>query len=87
MRGQDNESLIKKIKEGRCKELILRKDIVIRAGTTLTPAPTNTRRSGAGHFSTTIGLSRDSSGNLTYSLDPSNTEDIEQLISRWFLVI
>lgn len=85
---QDQESLIKKIKEGKCRELILRKDIVIPAGTSLKRKPhsTTTRRSQhcyVGDFT----LSRESWGEVRYAIDPSSWEDTERLISNWFIVI
>jgi hypothetical protein len=78
--------LLEKIRRGGC-EILLRKDLVIPAGTVLTVAPKKTVRSGPGHFDTTIGLSKDSSGSLTYFIDPSGGEDTEQLINEWFIVI
>lgn len=81
------DNIIEKIRKGEACEIILRRDLVIPAGTVLTPAAKKTERIGPGHFSATIGLSRDSSGSLTYSIDPSAGEDTEQLINKWFIVI
>lgn len=47
----------------------LLKDIVIPAGTIFNQAPCKTQRHGDDHFSHVIGLSNDSSGDLTYCID------------------
>lgn len=81
------DELLNKIRRGECKEIILRKAIVIPAGTSFKTAAKMTTRNGEGHFSATIGLSKDTSGSIEYCVDPSAGEDSEQLINEWFLVI
>jgi len=79
--------LIEKLRSGKCSEVILRTDLVIPAGNVLRTAPRETRRVGSGHYSAVIGLSKDSYGDLTYSIDPSSEKDAERLINEWFIVI
>ena len=47
----------------------LLKDIVIPAGTVFSQSAWKTVRHGGDHFTHTIGLSSDSSGDLTYCID------------------
>lgn len=58
---------------------VLKKDIIIPAGTVFQQAPTHTDRIGEGHISHVIGLTKDSSGELTYCLDPG-----DPAIEDWF---
>jgi len=51
------------------KKFVLLKDIVIPKGTVLTRAPAVTKRD-QHHFGCTVGLSRNTCGDFTYSLDP-----------------
>lgn len=61
--------------------VLLKKDIIIKAGTVLTKAPTKTERIGDGHVECTFGLSKNSFGTVTYSIeDPSELEE-------WFEVV
>ena len=48
---------------------ILKKDIVIKAGTIMHEAPIKTTRHGDCHFQCCIGLSDDSHGFFTYCID------------------
>lgn len=59
---------------------ILLQDIVIPAGTVFTEAPAVTQRFGNGHIQTIIGLSPNTSGDFTYSLDPECVEEMQE----WF---
>jgi len=61
------------------EEIILKKDIVIPAGTVFTRAPMETKRYGNGHFEAGIGLSADSSGNIVYCID-----DMGEEFKEWF---
>lgn len=57
---------------------ILLKDIVIKAGTAMEVAPSKTERS-EGHFGCTIGLTKDSTGDFIYYVDPDDPE-----LNEWF---
>lgn len=57
---------------------ILKKDIVIKAGTVFDTAPIKTERPGDGHIETIIGLTKNSYGALCYSFD--NLEEVQE----WF---
>ena len=80
------EDLLKAIEKG-AKEIILRKDLVILAGTIFTEAPSFTKRLGPGHYSATIGLSKDSFGTIGYFIDTKAKQDSQRLLDEWFLVI
>jgi len=54
---------------------ILKKDIVIKAGTILYEAPTKTVRQGGCHFECCIGLSNDSHGFFTYCIDDQTLDE------------
>lgn len=67
---------------------VLRRDIVIPAGTLFSRAPIKTERFGEGHIQCDIGLSKDTSGSLTYCLDDSIDEkQFNLLMKEWFLEI
>jgi len=57
---------------------VLLQDIVIPAGTVFDTAPDKTTRA-EGHFSHVIGLTNDTSGDLTYYIDPDDPE-----MKEWF---
>lgn len=57
---------------------ILLQDIIIKAGTVFTEAPNESFRC-KGHFNHVIGLSNDTSGDLTYYIDPDDPE-----LKEWF---
>lgn len=59
--------------------IVLKKDIVIPAGTVFSKAPKKTERYGSDHYSVTIGLTDDTSGELTYCIAQS-----EQQLREWF---
>lgn len=59
--------------------LYLKKPIVIPAGTVFHSAAGVTRMLGAGQFETTLGLTKDSYGTLTYSVD-----DDRERLQEWF---
>lgn len=61
------------------KKLRLLKDIVIPAGTVFDCCDGNTRRFVSGNYETTIGLSKDSSGSVTYGFEPLDKDLVE-----WF---
>jgi hypothetical protein len=65
------------------KPLYLKKDLVIPAGTKFDTAPTQTQRAGEGHFITSLGLSKDSSGDLVYFAGAPESEERLQL-QEWF---
>jgi hypothetical protein len=65
------------------KPLYLLKDIVIPAGTRFDEAPEKTERACDGHVSHIIGLSKDSSGDLTYFAGEPGSIEREQL-KEWF---
>lgn len=62
------------------REMVLKKDIVIPAGTVFSRAPVKTERVGDQHFSHIIGLTNDSSGDLTYFIDPD-----DPALDEWFM--
>jgi len=61
------------------KNIVLKKDIVIPAGTVFTRAPRKTERYENGHFEAGIGLSADSSGSVVYCID-----DMGEEFKEWF---
>jgi hypothetical protein len=58
---------------------VLKKDIVIPAGTVLNKAPYKTVRT-SDHYDCIVGLSGDTSGVFTYDIDPSCEGQLEE----WF---
>ena len=52
----------------------LLKDIVIPKGTIFYKAPGNTIRTGDGHISHLFGLTKDTTGEVTYLIDPADTK-------------
>ena len=87
MSRNPNEYLIRKLRDGKVQEIVLRKDLVIKRGTVFQVAPTVTRREGEGHFAAEIGLTKDTSGTVSYSIDPSAVADLDKLLNEWFIVI
>ena len=60
-------------------DLVLLKDLVIPAGTVFSTAANKVERFGEGHVETTIGLTDNSSGDVTYYVG----DDKEEL-KEWF---
>ena len=60
----------------------LLKDIAIPAGTIFEDAPMRTRRFGKYHTEHILGLSKDTSGEVTYHVDPD-----DPMIREWFEVL
>ena len=58
---------------------VLLKDIIIPAGTVLTESAICTQRMGQGHFSATIGLSKNTSGAFEYCI-----EDDPEIMAEYF---
>lgn len=58
---------------------ILKKDLVIPAGTIFDEAPTKTERVGDGHIQAVIGITKDSCGYVEYFVG----ED-EEALKEWF---
>ena len=58
---------------------VLKRDIVIKAGTVFDEAPNFTERTIPGHYMTTVGLTKDSSGDFDYFIDPNDPE-----LEDWF---
>lgn len=61
------------------KRFTLKKDIVIPAGTVFHPASCKTVRFQDGHAVACIGLTKDSTGDLNYFVDPDDEE-----LKEWF---
>jgi hypothetical protein len=59
--------------------LYLLKDIVIPAGTKFETAPLEVSRCHEGHVSHIVGLSKDTSGDLTYYVGPEGSKERQQL--------
>ncbi len=57
---------------------ILKKDIVIPAGTEFHEAAFITERPGDGHISAVFGLSNNTFGSIEYSIDPACIDEIEE---------
>lgn len=57
---------------------VLIKNLIIPAGTIFNEAPKKIELSGEGHFSTIIGMSNDSYGELLYHFDIPNNEDLTE---------
>jgi hypothetical protein len=72
-----------KQKTGRNMKVVLKKDIVIPAGTILDKAPTKTERFGDGHVDVVIGLSDNTSGTFTYCVDENMLCPSAEL-AEWF---
>lgn len=62
---------------------ILKKDIVIKAGTVFGTAPKKTERFGDGHFEHIFGLSKDTAGSLVYYIGMPGEEERSQT-REWF---
>ena len=60
----------------------LKKDIVIKAGTVFETAPVKTERIGDGHVAHIFGLSKDTSGEISYCIE-SDDPDLQD----WFEVL
>lgn len=60
-------------------QFVLRKDIVIPAGTQFTIAPTKVERFGSNHVEVIVALSKDTCGTLSYFVDPN-----DPAIAEWF---
>lgn len=58
---------------------VLKKDLIIPAGTVFECVDGTTRRFASGNFEAVIGLSRDSSGSLVYGIEPGDPKCME-----WF---
>lgn len=58
---------------------VLRKDLIIPKGTVFIQSPTKTIRYGGEHFSATIGLTRNTFGEIEYCIDADHDE-----LSEWF---
>ena len=63
----------------KAKKYVLKKDIVIRAGTVFHCVDGTHRTFASGNFEATIGLSKDSSGSLVYGIEPGEAACME-----WF---
>ena len=63
-------------------DLVLLKDIVIPKGTVFTVASRETKRYGEGHYEATIGLSKNTSGSIHYSID-----DDEEIMEEYFTTL
>ncbi len=59
--------------------MVLKKDIVIPAGTKFQRAPYKTKRHGNVHWDCVIGLSPNSSGDFCYCVEPDDEE-----LKEWF---
>ena len=59
--------------------IVLKKDIVIPAGTVFHTASTKTQRFGNSHYEHVIGLTDDSCGFLNYDVDPD-----DPALGEWF---
>lgn len=66
-------------KSNHNRKIVLLKDIVIAAGTVFTKAPVMTQRD-ENHIDCLIGLSKNTCGTLTYSLDENEMEELKD----WF---
>lgn len=73
-----DEDKVAETKASTNTTLYLKKAIVIPAGTAFRPTPAK-REYGSGHFETTLGLTKDSYGTLTYSM-----EDDRGRLQEWF---
>lgn len=73
-----DEDKVAETKASTNTTLYLKKAIVIPAGTAFRPTPAK-REYGSGHFETTLGLTKDSYGKLTYSM-----EDDRGRLQEWF---
>jgi len=60
---------------------VLKRDLVIPAGTVFHCIDGTTRQFASGNFEATLGLSRDSSGSVVYGVEPNDAECME-----WFEV-
>lgn len=60
-------------------QFVLKKDIVIPAGTHFTRAPTKTERFGNCHVEALVALSADSCGSMSYFVDPD-----DPALKDWF---
>ena len=59
------------------KRIILKKDIVIPAGTVFECCDGVTRRFASGNYETTLGLTKNTSGSFVYGFE-------EELLDEWF---
>lgn len=63
------------------RQIRLKKDIIIPAGTVMSKAPTKTMRHGDDHFDCVIGLTDDSCGFFNYCLgDPGLGDWFEEVV-------
>lgn len=62
---------------------VLKKDLVIPAGSKFTRAPVKTERAGRGHIQHTFGLTRDTSGDVEYCIADMTPEEL----AEWFEVV
>lgn len=69
------------MKNGEPLVYVLRKDLVIPAGTEFTCIDGTTRRYATGNYEAIIGLSKDSTGSLVYGV-----EDLDPKCMEWFEV-
>lgn len=61
------------------KDLVLKQDLVIPAGTVFSIAPTKTQRFGPGHVSAVFGLSPNTSGSVVYCInEPSDIAELRK---------
>lgn len=59
---------------------VLKKDLVIPAGSKFTKAPTDTHRVGRGHIMHTFGLTKDTGGEVAYCVADMTPEEL----AEWF---
>lgn len=64
----------------KSKKLILKKDLVIPAGSVFDEAPTKTVRAGGGNIQHIIGLTKDTSGSVEYCIEDMTSEEFDE----WF---
>lgn len=62
------------------KKLVLKKDIVIKAGTLFLCEDGRTTKHVSGNYSTSIGLTNDSCGELIYGVDEKDDK-----LDEWFM--
>lgn len=68
-----------------CKDpkIVLRKDLVIPAGTVFSRSPMKTERFSRDSFSAIFGLTDDTSGDINYNI----SDDTAALLAEWFAVV
>jgi hypothetical protein len=68
-------------RKGEAKEFVLLQDIVIPKGTVFSPAPIKTERC-PDHFECTIGLSKNTSGTITYYLGDDDLAELQDFFTE-----